>query len=341
MGQVMTVTGPVDARRLGVTLPHEHVCLDLTCLWQAPVDPRRMWLIDAPVTAAMQAVLKQDPYHSRDNLRLNDRDTARAELRDFARAGGGSVVELSSAGIGPFPRELRVLAQETGLHIVAGTGFYVHRAHPAWVHEAPWEQLSEHMLRQLTEGFGTTGIRAGVLGELGTGSPVHPDEAKVLRAAAAVQRRYPVAINVHLAIFAREGRRVLDLLESYGADLSRVALSHLDEHLDVPYHEALLRRGVFVEFDTFGSECRFEESGTREPRDAERMKALAHLVDRGYRSQLLLSQDVCTKMHWHRYGGRGYDHLLTGVAPALRRAGFSDSDLEVLMVANPARLLGG
>jgi phosphotriesterase-related protein len=120
-----------------------------------------------------------------------------------------------------------------------------------------------------------------------------------------------------------------------------VALSHLDENLDPAYHLAIARRGAYLEFDTFGSECAFAEDDLREPCDEERIAALLRLLDAGYERQMLLSQDVCTKMHWTRMGGRGYAHLLRIVVPALRARGVPESSLTTMLVANPARLLSG
>lgn len=341
MAIISTVTGPVASKTLGVTLPHEHAFLDLTCLWEAPRDLRRSWIVDAPVTPEIFEALLSDPYHCQDNLRLDDDEGVRDELSRFREAGGHTLVDLSTLTIGPYPEKLRDLSQKTGLNIVAGTGFYLKRAHPGWVQDASWEQLYEHMLRDVTEGFPGTEIKAGIIGELGTSSPVHPDELKVLKAAAAVQREHPIAINVHLSIFASEGLAVLDALESYGADLTRVALSHLDENLNPAYHLALAERGVFLEFDTWGSECRFDDDGLREPTDDERMTGLRHLADRGYLPRVLLSQDVCTKMHWHRNGGRGYDHILQNIVPRLLAVGFSAGDCDRMLIGNPARFLGG
>lgn len=341
MGSVMTVTGPIDGSALGVVLPHEHVQLDLRCLFAPPTNPNRAWIVDAAVTPELYPQLLADPYHCRDNLVLDDAKGAVEELLRFRRQGGVTVVDLSSFPIGPYPLALRDVSEATGLNIVAGIGFYVQRAHPSWIAEAPWEAVRDAMLRDVEDGLAGTAVKAGMLGELGTSAPVHPDELKVLRAAAAVQGLHGLAINVHLAIFGAEGLKVVDALEQAGADLSRVALSHLDEHLDLPYLLALLKRGVYVEFDTFGSECRFDEEGMREPSDANRIRALLMLLDRGYGDHLLLSQDVCTKMHWHRYGGRGYDHVLTRVIPTLTEAGVAEAEVRRLLVDNPARLLAG
>jgi phosphotriesterase-related protein len=338
---VASVVGDLEPANLGVTLAHEHLLLDLSCLWRKPANPNRLWLVDAPVTVALHPALDLDPYHCRDNLRLDDFEQALSDLEAFRLAGGRSLVDLSTRTIGPYPAGLRALAQQSGVNVIAGTGFYVRAAHPGWLSEAPQERVEEEMLQDLLEGFDGTGVRAGVIGELGTSSPVHPDEEKVLRAAARVQARTGVGINVHLTLFATEGETVLRTLELAGADLTRVALSHLDETLDDGYHRRLAERGCFLEFDTWGSECHFTDRGQREPTDRERLEALERLAEAGFLGQILLSQDVCTKMQRRVHGGRGYDHLLTSIAPCLGRRGFTDADLRVLLVDNPARFLTG
>ncbi len=341
VGQVITVRGPVPKECLGITLPHEHLQIDLSGLFEAPRSASRQHLIDARVTADLYPVLLEDPYQCRDNMVLDERDVAARELSRFRDAGGRTLVDLSTRPIGPHPEALWDLSAQTGAHIVAGTGYYVASLHPPYVVRSPFEALRDEMEHDLTVGFGNTGIRAGIVGELGTSSPIHPTEERVLRAAAAVQRATGVGINVHLSIFSAEGLHVLDRLETYGADLSRVALSHLDEHLDPEYHRQIAERGAFLSFDTFGSECRFRESGEAEPQDSERIRSLLRLLDAGYVDQMLLAQDVCTKMQWHHYGGRGYDHVILTIVPSLRQAGVSERDVETMLVDNPARLLGG
>jgi phosphotriesterase-related protein len=341
MGQVMTVLGTVAADALGITLPHEHVLLDLTCLWTPPRDPARAFLVEAPLCLSTRGLLACDPYHSRPNLRLDDPDLAAAELGYFKELGGQTVVDLSTRTIGPYPAELAVISRRTGLHIVMGTGFYVRTAHPDWVAEASVEALAEQMVRELQEGFTGTSVRAGIIGEIGTRSPVHPHEEKCLRAAARAQRATGAAINVHLAIFGQEGHRVLDILQQEGADLSRVALSHLDERPDTAYQRSLAERGVYLEFDCFGSECYWDQDGEREASDAERVEALLRLLDGGLERQILLSQDICTRMQLRHYGGMGYDHLLRTIVPRLRLRGVDEAVIRVMMVENPALLLGG
>lgn len=336
---VMTVTGPIQPKALGVTLMHEHVLIDLTCLLAPPMQPWQCSLTEALPTGENRGLLSRDPYVSRPNLLLDEIEVAEQELHDYGRLGGAALVDLTVCGISPRPEALRALSLATGITIVMGCGYYVQRAHPPAVSTTSVEALADEIIGDITDGFGDTGIRPGIIGEIGTSTPIHPDEERVLRAAAIAQRRTGLAINVHVAIFGHEALNVLDILDDTGADLSRVIISHLDEMLDTDYHRAVLRRGAYVEFDTFGSEFSFEQAKRREPTDAERIEALLPLLDGGWDRQILISQDVCTKMHLQRYGGFGYGHILRTVLPMLERRGVTQETIRALLVDNPARVL--
>src|SRR6266567_295824 len=322
-GRVMTVRGPISARDLGITLMHEHVFIDLSLLWDPPTSEWQEPLVDAEITLANRGLLQVGPYVSRRNLVLDDFGVAVAELAPFRQLGGGSVVELTTTGIRPQPAKLREVSGQTGLHIVAGCGCYTQRSHPP----------------EVANGLGGTDVRPGIIGEIGTSSPVHPDEAKVLRAAAAAQGKTGLAINVHVAIFRREALAALDILEAAGADLSRVVISHLDEQPGTADHRAILERGVYVEYDTFGSESYFDGDGSAGPSDRERVDCLIELLDAGFGDRLLISQDVCTKVQLLKYGGSGYGHILRSIVPRLRRRGVDEATVRMLLVENPARVL--
>ena len=338
-GRVMTVRGPISARDLGITLMHEHVLIDLTFLWDPPTADWQKPLVDAEITLANRGLLQVDPYVSRHNLVLDDLDVAAAELRPFRQLGGGSVVDLTITGIRPQPTKLREVSEQTGLHIVAGCGYYTQRSHPPEVASLSESEVLERLMHEIANGLGDTDVQPGIIGEIGTSSPVHPDESKVLRAAAAAQARTGLAINVHVAIFRREALAALDILEAAGADLSRVVISHLDEQPDTAYHRAILKRGAYVEYDTFGSECYFDGDGSAEPSDRERVDCLIELLDAGFGDRLLISQDVCTKVQLLKYGGFGYGHILRSIVPRLSRRGLDDATVRKLLVENPARVL--
>jgi phosphotriesterase-related protein len=320
---------------------HEHLFIDLTHLIDAPEQDWQRPLVDAELTLANRGLLHVDPYVSRKNLALDDPDLAVSELAPFKALGGGSLVELTTVGIKPRPAALRDVSERSGVHIVAGCGHYTGVTHPPEVAALPEAELIERLVGEIENGLGGTDVRPGIIGEIGTSAPIQPDEEKVLRVAAAAQRRTGLAINVHVAIFGRQALRALDVLDAAGADLGRVVVSHLDELIDLDDHRAILARGAYVEYDCFGSDFFYDNGGTADPSDRERVNALIELLDAGWADRLVISHDVCTKLQLLAYGGHGYGHILRSIVPRLRRRGVDEATLHGLLVDNPARLLTG
>ena len=48
---------------------------------------------------------------------------------------------------------------------------------------------------------------------------------------------------------------------------------------------------------------------------------------------------ICTRIQFRRYGGWGWDHLLTNIVPRLRYAGVSQQELDAMFIDTPRCLL--
>lgn len=343
MAYVMTVRGPIAPADLGATLMHEHVFVDSRSRWDpsALVDPG---VGAQPFSAEYGASSRWDWRAFRDSMcQLPDTDyeLIREEVGWFARAGGSCVVEVTNGGLAPAPLALRRLSGDLGLHVVAGCGWYVHDMHPEWIESADVDEMTERLHSDVVDGIGGTGVRPGIIGEIGTSEELAPCEELVLRASARVARRTGRAINVHChpprldVVIA-----ILDILEGEGQDLRRVSLSHLDEISDVDYHRQVLSRGAVIGFDSFGHDGGYFSPTWRSRSDLEKMSALAKLVELGHGDQLVLSQDMHRKHFLHRFGGYGYDHVLSRIVPRLRSVfGLSQEQLMTMLVDTPRRLL--
>jgi phosphotriesterase-related protein len=200
------------------------------------------------------------------------------------------------------------------------------------------------MVIDLTEGMDGTDIRAGVIGEIGTSASIHPDERKVLLAAAAAHRVVPAAIHVHTYPWARTGAEIVELLVEHGVQPDRIVIDHLDVDIDVAYLERLLALGVNLGFDCFGKE--FQLTAADEafapapfPTDDDRVDLLLRFIRDGVEDQLTMTNDLCFKSMLTTYGGGGYGHILASVVPALRARGVSEASLDTILVRNPARIL--
>ncbi|HEY4227410.1 MAG TPA: hypothetical protein VGM49_03660 [Candidatus Limnocylindrales bacterium] len=336
--QIVTVLGPIAPGELGTTLSHEHLLFDLRALWEQP-PPDRADIADVEPTIENRAEIARDLYYSRPTLFLDDPAIAIEEASRFKDAGGRSIVDLTTIGLAPNPEALQTISIATGLHVIAGAGYYRAKTLPADDLDLSVDALAGQLESWLVEGMYGTTARAGLLGELGTASPIRPFEERQLRAAAQLQRSTGTAINVHPDLWSHEHLRILDILEDAGADLGKVALSHCDQLIEPEWHARIAERGALLSFDTFGAEFTYESDGSREPLDTERIDCVARLLDAGRAEQLLLSHDICSRLQLHRVGGVGYDHVLLNVVPALRRAGADDAEIDRMLVANPQRFL--
>ncbi len=342
--KVKTVTGSLDRQQLGVVTTHEHVLLDLTAFYQELPVPG----VEDPATQKVEmwnlGILSRDCYALKDNLLLDNVQTAIEELTYFKKAGGNTVVDASLPGIGREPKKLAYIAEQTGLEIIMGTGYYVGETHPEALQSMTEEEIAATMVKELTEGV--DGVCAGYIGEIGISEIFDDKERRVLRAAAIAQKQTGVAINVHINPWTVNGLEAADILLDAGVKPEKICISHIDVENREEYIYALLKKGVFVEFDNFGKEYYIR----REVRnsgyglfvhDTDRVRLLKKMVDDGYLSQILLSCDLCLKNLMHCYGGWGYDHVLTNIVPMMEDEGLTNEQIKTLLVDNPANWLCG
>lgn len=341
MPSVQTVTGPIESTALGTTSVHEHLLIDLSVWFDAPADAETPRVAELRVGPDTEAIVRANPFAVRDNLVLDSMEVAAAEVTRFRAAGGMTIVDLTLDDIGRDPARLRALSERTGVQIVMGCGHYIAGAHPTSVAEASVEALADELIGDLSVGVRDTGVRAGVIGEIGTSDPIAPAEARVLAAACRAQLATGAALFVHLDPWGTNAHAVLDLVEAAGVPLDRVALCHLDPSLDLRPGSirSLAARGAWVSLDIWGDEDAYGGRGM--PTDRRRAAAVHQALDEGWLGQLLIAQDVCTKTQLRAYGGRGYDHLLTGVPAILLGMGLPVQVIPTLLVENPRRFLAG
>lgn len=308
---VMTVTGPVEPSDLGLTLTHEH----LLC------DRKR-------ITGNQDHV-------------LGDERLAAAELSDFAAiGGGGAVVDLTLPDIGRDPLALRRISERTGVHIVMGAGWYHEKYYLEYIDRCSTDELAAQLVAELTTGVAETGIRPGIIGEIGSGEKgpwlgagrgpwISAQEERVLRAAARAQREVGCPLSTH-AFGSQIGAQQLELLLEEGVSPEKIVIGHADSVHDADYHELLAQSGCWVQFDVMRARAEWDIRIQAE--------LVADFVQRGYESQLLLSQDVCAKSHLKAYGGSGYTGLFDRYRDEILRAGVSAGAFERVTRRNPAQL---
>lgn len=247
-------------------------------------------------------------------------------------------------GIGRYPELLKRISEETGINVVMGTGFYVYSSHPEELKSMSEEEIADLMVKEITEGAEGTGIKAGIIGEIGISEIFNDDERRVLRAAAIAHKKTGVAVLVHINPWTTNGLEAAQILLDNGVSPDKIAISHVDVEDDMEYMKKLLDMGVYIEFDNFGKEYYVNREVRNAGyglfvRDTHRVACIKELIDAGYKNQLLLSCDVCLKTCLRTYGGWGYDHVLVNIVPMLEDEGVSNEDIMLMLKENPARFL--
>lgn len=351
MATVMTVLGPVDSDQLGKTLPHEHIFCDFTCFLLTPQNDEERAFMEEPVTLENLWSMRVNPYANRDECKLDDMDLALTEIAWFKEAGGGAITEVSLPGSGRDAKRLAEASRRSGVHIICATGHYIHATQPQIVLDSTSDQLADLYISEHRNGIDDTGVRAGILGEIGTSYLLHPEEKKVLRAAARAHHDTGMAISIHLDPAARRGHEVLDILvKEEGVSPDRIVLGHvefalahkdLDRGEGLEYVLSLAHRGCYIEFELCGNTTvyRKEQGSWVLPTDFERTKAIAKLCLHGFADRILLSHDQGLKHFLRSYGGWGYAHVLTDFQTYLAEAGIEPHVAEKFIVDNPQRML--
>lgn len=341
-GKVQTVLGLLDPGQLGRTMTHEHLTMSFECCYFPP--PRGQEAVaQNPFQLQHQHWLRQNPYSCHENLLLlQEGGAVRDELLAFKAAGGGTIVENTTTGIQRDLPALQRLARDTGVHVVAGAGFYVDCTHTEATRGSSVEQLTDLIVSEVLHGADGTQIRCGVIGEIGTSWPITESETRVLRATAHAQTRLGCPVIIHPGRNPAAPAEVVRILQEAGGDIGKTVMSHLDRTI---FEDGALlefaRLGCFLEYDLFGTEMlNYPYDPTVDmPSDSQRVRALGVLAKEGYEDQIVVAHDIHTKNRLTKYGGHGYSHILNNIMPKMLARGFTQQQVDKILIHNPRRWL--
>ncbi|MGH9370118.1 MAG: phosphotriesterase family protein [Vicinamibacterales bacterium] len=305
--EVETVTGPIAAERLGLTLMHEHVLVDF--IGAAHVSPSR--------------------YDADEVFRV-----VLPHLQQVRKLGCETLVECTPAYLGRDPRLLGRLSKASGLHILTNTGYYgaaKDKHLPAHAFTEHAEQLAARWTREWERGIGDTGIKPAFM-KIGVDeSPLSAVDATLVRAAALTQRETGLPIASHTTTGAA-ALDELDLLEGMNVPLSSFIWVHAHAERDGTFYARAARRGAWVEFD-----------GISMTTVARHLALVQQMKQQQLLANVLVSHDA----GWYRVGEPGggefrpFDTVFTTFVPAMKAAGFTDGEIRQLLVENPRSALGG
>jgi phosphotriesterase-related protein len=342
---IQTVLGPIGVDELGRTLIHEHIFSDCSALLG---DEKVPGIRNLKVSPETRPLIAKYSNLNADNVVLDDEDSARNELLAFREAGGSAIVDVTSSGLGPQPAAVQRLSRETGVHIIHGCGRYTEAVQS----EIPetWDPglAAEEICREVREGL-ERDIPRGIIGEIGINGelngthervgPITPWELASLHGACRASIETTLPITVHLPADPAALPVVVEVIESERLDPARVSLSHMDNIHDFDLHVLAIERGLYIQYDHFGMSL--EDEWYSDIGDDRRIDWLCKLAERGLSKKVMISHDVWCKLQTRVGGGLGYTHIIERVLPVLRDRGFTEADLDGLLVENPATFLGG
>ena len=302
---VETALGAVPTADLGPTLMHEHI------VTRSPgVHENWPHLFDRPAILA----------------------TAERKMADLHARGIRTIVDLTTVDLGRDIDLIVAVARQSRVRVIVATGVW--RMPQRYFAGHGIDRVVDLFVRDITQGIGTSGVRAAIIKCATDTEGVTPVIETILRASARAQRATGVPISTHTWAAGRSGEAQQAIFAQEGVDLRRVIIGHSGDSDDLGYLRGLMERGSTIGMDRFGLDNYL-------PTD-KRVEVLARLCAEGYAPKMVLSHDAnCwsdmlseedkrrTRPHWH------YTHISDDILPALRRAGVTEDQIDQMLVRNP------
>ena len=282
--------------RAGYTLTHEHMTIDLT-----PGDLG---------TTSFEPLVR--------------------DLKMAYAFGVRNVVDMTNQSMGRAPEYVRRLMDATGINIILSTGYYLERYIGPYVEDAAVSELSQQAVSDLTCGIGSSGLCAGVIGEIawhheGPGEC----EKKAWEAMSAAALETGAVVSTHPSRGIQQLPQA-EYLIGRGIRPEKIVIGHVEFYPSDEALKKLLEKGVYIGLDMIGKLGR--------ERDEYRADTVRKVRDWGFLSQLTLSLDICRTQDLKTSGGYGYAYLFETFLPMLRERGLTQDDVDLLLGVNPARL---
>jgi phosphotriesterase-related protein len=335
MFSIESVTGPLDPAAMGVTLPHEHVFINMT-----PTEARGGYLTvweERLADLALYTAAGGTTIFDMTNGELSNfaapiyYEHDQARLRQNPVTGSRSVANVLAT---------KDMAVASGVTVVLGTGHYFEEYFDLhWFDRTSTNEIADYLIADLVDEIPGTGVRAGFVGEIASNLPyITAREERSFRAAGRAAAETGAMVSTHCPTFAT-GEAQIDLLVAEGVDPSRIVVGHTDTVKSVEYSLDLLRRGVYVEYDCMMAA---KVGGTVVESELQRrVDYLKVVIDAGYQDRILLSQDVSERHQQAAFGGPGLTFLFTEFAAAATAAGIDPAALAAIQTENPRRALFG
>ncbi len=360
MKTIMTVCGPIEPDKIGLTSMHEHVLADLSFFASPITDDIQE---TSPINLRSPIEMKNLCYlrngwlgYCSDNWNLRDPELMTREVQYFKDQGGATILEASAPGIRCDTEKLREISKATNVNIIASTGLYREETWPDHFTNMSAKDMQAHFLDEINCGIDGTDAKAGhIKTAIASGSE---NEFNFLKAAVWAANETGLMVTVHTSYTTtiEKRRKILQTCLQEGMKPEKLLLCHIHNtfsnqnmqsflqnqelfQLDLSWAREALDKGVNVCVDLFGTPSDNDSFDSFARADSIKLIGLARLINSGYAGQIVIGNDVYQKIMTRSYGGHGYARIINYVIPALINSGVDKKIVNQITTHNPARLL--
>ena len=299
--KIMTVKGEILAKQMGKTLPHEHILVDF---------------IGADS-------IRSDRYNHEEVFKV-----ALPYLKEIKELGCQTFIECTPAYLGRDPELLVRLSEATGLNIITNTGYYGARQNqhlPHYAFKETADQLANRWINEWLNGIDNTDVRPGFIKigvDQGDLSDIHK---KLVKAAARTHLKTGLTIASHTGP-ATGAFEEIEILKEEGVDPSAFIWVHAQAEENLEYHVKAAKMGAWVSFDGLGW-----------GKPETYVQLLNNMKSHDLLNKVLISHDAGWYHVGEPNGGNfiGFTTLFNKLLPALKDSGFTDDEINLLLVINP------
>lgn len=309
---INSVNGKISTDCLGQTLMHEHI---LQANWSMRHSYKEWFNYEEFLERAVE------------------------DVRRTVDIGVKTIVEQTPVCLGRDIHAIKDVADRTGMQIIAATGFF--HTENQWTYNRSAESFLKYIMIDINEGIEDTEIRPGLI-KCGTGKAgITAINGTVLAAHAMAAKESGLPISTHSEYTNRSAVGQLDIFDKYGLDPKKILIGHSGDTNNIEYLEELLKRGCYIGLDRFGD-------SDKNPLE-DRVNTLMTLCDRGWIDQLIISQDYVSfvdlgPFEWSSVRNTdpddvdyNYRYIHRFALPLLRSKGFSEKNIDQLLVGNPRK----
>lgn len=301
--KILTVEGEIDPNEMGLTLIHEHVLVDFI---GADSTGFHRWDKEEVVSFLL-------PF-----------------IEEAKSKGVKTMVECTPSYLGKDPEILKMLSEKTGMQFLTNVGYYgavSGKYLPPHAYEESAEELAKRWTEEAMNGIGQTEIRPGFIKiSVNEGANLSEVDEKLVKAAALTHLQTGLLIVSHTGPWETASAQI-EVLKSLKVDPGNFVWVHAQNEKDFENYRLANQEGVWVSLDGVVWDVQGH------------LERLEFFRDQLGLERVLISHDA----GWYSPGEteqksfKGFTSIFDELIPLLKEKGFSNSEIELLLIDNPRK----